>query len=198
MRAQTLSAGVDWALTDWAALGVTATQASERGTILGSDIAGPIGVNEGADTTALNVSARVGFGDGWVTTVAFDQGVTRLDLQPAFAISGRDTLYSQSYGIALTKEGLFGDDVLGISVSRPLQANGVTFGNTAFGPRARLPIAALTEGRGAPQSDIQMGYVTTFLDGSLALSANAGYQTNVNGEQGRDGVTAAARARIRF
>lgn len=196
VNAQTLSASLDWQFADWGGLAVTASQASERGTILGRAIAGPIAVSNGADTTALGVSARVGFGDGWVTTVAFDAGVTQLDLKPGWLMPGADSLTSQSYGVAVAKQGLFGDDMLGFSVSRPVQSNGITFGDS-FGPRTRLPLSALAGG-GAPETDMQMGYVTTFLDGALAVQANAGYQMNANGESGKGAVTGVARAAIKF
>jgi hypothetical protein len=197
ISAQSVSAGLDWQITDWASLGVTASQTNERGTILGRTLSGPIAVSNGANTTALSVSARVGFGDGWVTTVAFDEGVTQLDLKPVWSMPG-GSLYSQSYGLAIAKQGLFGDDMLGFSISRPLQANGITFGQGGFGPQTRLSLSEFTRSDGAPQSDIQLGYVTTFLDGSLALQANAGYRVNANGARGEDAVTARARAAIKF
>jgi hypothetical protein len=196
MSAETASASLDWQVTDWAGIAVTATRASEQGSVLGRTLAAPM-AGGGAETAALSISARVGFGDGWVTTVAFDQGVTRLNLKPAFMVPG-GSLYSQGYGIALAKEGVFGDDVLGFSVSRPLQSDGMVFGDAGFGPQPRL-VPRLADGsRTAPQSDIQLGYVTTFLDGSLALQANAGYQVNANGARGEDAVTARARAAIKF
>lgn len=195
LTAQSFSASVDWQITDWASVGVTGTQTSERGTVLGRMLTGPGAVSSGADTSALSVSARIGFGDGWVTTANFDSGMTQLDVRPAFQVNG-GALYSQAYGLAIAKEGLFGDDAIGFSVSRPLQSGGVVFGDRAFAARA-LALANMTNG-GAQQSDIQLGYVTTFLDGSLALQANAGYQMNANGERGQDAITAAARARIDF
>jgi hypothetical protein len=194
MSAEAASAGIDWQVTDWAGIAVTATHASEEGSVLGTPFTTP---GAGTETDALSISARVGFGDGWVTTVAFDQGVTRMNLKPAFTVPG-GTLYSNAYGVALMKEGVFGDDVLGFSVSRPLQSNGLVFDNTAFGPRARLAPSNLTPSDAAPQSDIQLGYVTTFLDGSLALQANAAYQMNAGGARGEEAVTARAGAAIKF
>jgi len=198
MSAQTISASLDWQFADWGGVAVTAAQANERGTILGRAIAGPIAVSNAAGTSSLGVSARVGFGDGWVTTVAFNEGVTRLDLKPNWLMPGGDTVATQAYGLAVAKQGLFGDDMLGFSVSRPLQSNGMVFGDDAFGPRSRISLGGLASANHAPESDIQMGYVTTFLDGSLALQANAGYQVNVGGEKGQDAVTGVARAKINF
>jgi hypothetical protein len=49
-----------------------------------------------------------------------------------------------------------------------------------------------------PETDIEVGYVTTFLDGSLALQTNAAYQMNVAGQNGATSVQLLSRARIKF
>jgi hypothetical protein len=49
-----------------------------------------------------------------------------------------------------------------------------------------------------PETDIEVGYVTTFLDGSLALQANASYQMNFAGQTGTNAVSLLSRARIKF
>ena len=131
--AQSVSAGLEWRLTNWAGIAVNASQTSERGTVLGRAIAGPIAVSNGAGTASFGVSARVGFGDGWVTTLAFDQGVTHLDLKPSMLMpnpNAQDAISTQSYGVAVTKEHIFGDDMFGFSLSRPVQSNGLTFGDS--------------------------------------------------------------------
>ena len=80
-------------------------------------------------------------------------------------------------------------------MSRPLQ----TFGSTNF---ASLSLTNVLNRRpdtlAAPESDFELGYVTTYLDGALALQANAAYQVNANGEQGQDAVSVLSRAKIRF
>ena len=49
-----------------------------------------------------------------------------------------------------------------------------------------------------PETDLQLGYVTTFLDGALALQTNAGYQMNTAGQSGNNGVAVLSRAKINF
>jgi hypothetical protein len=177
----TTTAGLDWSFTRWANVGVSATQS-------GASLVG----GGTADTTALGISARVGFGEGWVSTFAYNEGVTQLDLRHGGLVNNLDTVRTQSYGVGIAKHGLFGDDVLGIAVSRPLQL----FGNANF--------AALNSKNGAlrpnaaDESDIQVGYVTSFLDGALALQANAAYQMNANGDKGQDAVSVLSRAKIKF
>ena len=50
----------------------------------------------------------------------------------------------------------------------------------------------------APETDFHLGYVTTFLDGALALQANAAYQTNYQGQTGVNSVSLLSRAKIKF
>jgi hypothetical protein len=45
---------------------------------------------------------------------------------------------------------------------------------------------------------VELGYVTTFLDGSIALQANAAYQVNPAGAKGQTAVTGVARAKLNF
>jgi hypothetical protein len=49
-----------------------------------------------------------------------------------------------------------------------------------------------------PETDIEVGYVTTFLDGSLALQTNAAFQMNYAGQSGTNAVSLLSRARIKF
>lgn len=191
---ETTALGLDWNVTDWAGVGVTASQTHETGSLLGAAMNGTIASTAGAETAALGVSARIGFGEGWVTSVAYNEGVTQLNLN-GNSFAGFDPLRTQTYGIAVAKQGLFGDDALGFSVSRPLQVYSST--DVAGIPMASVtgrPPAATT----AQQSDFELGYVTTFLDGALALQANAAYQFNANGDKGQDAVSVLSRAKIRF
>ena len=50
----------------------------------------------------------------------------------------------------------------------------------------------------AQETDIQLGYVTNFLDGAVALQTNAGYQTNAQGQPGATSVSLLSRAKIKF
>jgi hypothetical protein len=197
--ADALLAGLSWQPTDWASFGVLGSNTSERDGILGN--AAP-GAN--ADTAALAVSARVRFGNGWSTTASYGVGLTQIDLKAGFnplALSPGDSLHSRAYGIAIAKNGLFGDDALGVAVSSPaLGANG------AFTSMPGIVSAPALVGRNglitgvgpARETDVEIGYVTTFLDGSLALQTNAQFQMNYAGRDGANAVSLLSRARIKF
>jgi hypothetical protein len=194
--ANSLLAGVSWNLTQWGNLGLTATQTQERDGILGQPAPG-----SAASTTALGVAARVHFGDGWVTTATYSEGITQLDLRPGLNITTGtgDTLRTRSYSLAIAKNGLFGDDSLGLAVSSPALGGDGDFvtltgagGGQRFFSRSNL-LAGTT-----PETDIEVGYVTTFLDGSVALQANASYQMNFAGQTGTNAVSLLSRARIKF
>jgi hypothetical protein len=197
LRAATsLLGGVTWNIAKWVGLGVNASQTSEHGGVLGTSAAG---VN--ANTSALGFSARVALGGGWVTTATYSEGVTQLDLKPGLNPSlASDSLRTRSYGLAIAKNGLFGDDALGLAVSRPAYASdGSEFitltggqGQPQFFTRSNI-LAGTT-----PETDIEVGYVTTFLDGSLALQTNASYQMNYAGQTGATSVSLLSRARIKF
>ncbi len=49
-----------------------------------------------------------------------------------------------------------------------------------------------------PETDVELGYITTFFDGALALQANAGYQMNFAGQSGTNALTVLSRAKINF
>ena len=114
-------AGVSWDFASWGGLGVTATQVDEKNGLLGGYGSGALSIADSANTTALGVSARIGFGDGWVTTASYSEGITQLDLKPSSLFSSATDLHSRAYGIAVAKHGLFGEDSLGFAVTRPIQ-----------------------------------------------------------------------------
>jgi hypothetical protein len=178
------SASLSWNFADWGGLAITASQASGNGALLGV-ISGPMGAAGTVESLSLGISARVGFGEGWVTTIAYSGGVTQLDLSRNGLIANPETVESRGFGLALAKQGLFGADALGISVSRPLQVYTGAIGAALAGSQAR-------------ESDVELGYVTTFLDGTLALQANAAYQLNAAGNEGENAVTGVARAKLKF
>ena len=204
-QAQSSLAGVDWDFAPWGGLGVIATNTSEQNGLLGGFNSGSLAVAKSANTSSVGVSARVGFGDGWVTTFSYSEGITQLDLKADALISSADTLHSRSYGFAVAKHGLFGDDdSLGLAVTRPLQiysggvnisaADGIdaTTGDLKIGHE----YVSLTSN--TPETDLELGYVTTFLDGAVALQANAGYQMNVAGLGGTNALSVISRAKINF
>lgn len=201
-RADTSMAGLDWAFASWGGLGMVASQTNEHNGLLGN--ASTLAIAKSANTSAVGVSARVGFGDGWVTTLSYNEGVTQVDLKST-EFSGSDTLRSRAYGFAIAKHGLFGDeDSLGLAVSRPLQ---IYTGNVGFDAAESLAAGNASlkwggeyapAGSATPETDLELGYVTTFMDGALSLQANAGYQMNVAGVVGQNSLSVISRAKINF
>lgn len=194
-------AGVSWNFAKWGGLGIVASQTKEHNGVLGNVPDSALGLAKGAKTSALALSARVGFGDGWVTTVSYGEGITQLNLRPTGAIANSDQLHTRSYGLAVAKHGLFDDkDSLGLAVSRPLEVyeGNIDLSNTGSGDNSLLGSARLPLSSTTPETDVELGYVTTFLDGALALQANAGYQMNLQGQAGTNSVTVLSRAKINF
>ncbi len=195
--ADSLLAGVSWDVSRWASVGLSASRTTETDGALGFPVAGV-----DARTDSVGISARLHLGDGWVTTATYSEGVTQLDLKPGALqlASGDSSISSRSYGIVIAKDGLFGNDALGFAVSRPpLGTEGNEFvtmpgapGGQQFFARNHL-LAGTT-----PETDIEVGYVTTFLDGSLALQTNAAFQMNYAGQSGTNAVSLLSRARIKF
>jgi len=202
--ATTSMAGLDWDFASWGGLGVTASNTLERHGMLGGLNSGALAIADRANTSAVGLSARVGFGAGWVTTVSYSEGVTQLDLRSNSIATNADTLHSRAYGVAIAKHGLFADnDSLGLAVSRPIQIYsgglGLTLGtgldddgNLLTGTE-HVSLASRT-----PETDFEMGYVTTFFDGALALQANAAWQQNLAGQQGVNSLAVLSRAKINF
>jgi hypothetical protein len=187
-NAGTTTARLNWNFGDWGGVSLNAATASGHAALLG---AGALGGARAAESSALGISARVGFGEGWVTTVTYAEGETQLGLSRN-SLAASDSLRSEAYGIGFAKQGLFGDDALGIALTRPLQISST---RTGFGSLNTNFALANTH---AEESDLALGYVTTFLDGTLALQANAAYQVNAAGTRGQNAVTGVARARLNF
>ena len=187
----TTTANLNWNISDWAGFAITASQANGNATLM-SNVPASLRGAGATDSSALGISARVGFGEGWVTTLTYAEGVTQLDLSRDKLVSAGDPLHSQAYGIGLAKKGLFGDDALGIALSRPLQ---IVPGSSALGALNTNLALSNTQAR---ESDVELGYVTTFLDGTLALQANAAYQLNAAGARGQNAVAGVARAKLNF
>jgi hypothetical protein len=149
-----------------------------------------------ARTDAVGLAAHLAFGGGWVTTAAYSQGLTQLDQRGG----GAEALRGHSYSLSIAKRGLFGDDTLGFSFGRP--APGTLDGLAGFSAAGDLPPMVIARSQAlraaAPETDFQLGYVTTFLDGALALQTNAAYQTNYQGRTGVNSVSLLSRAKIKF
>jgi hypothetical protein len=187
----TTTANLNWNFSAWGGVAITASQSNGNASLLGG-VPASLRAAGAADSSALGISARVGFGEGWVTTLAYAEGVTQLGLSRDSLVTGGDPVRSQAYGIGLAKTGLFGDDALGIALSRPLQ---IYTGSNSFGSLNTNFALANTQAR---ESDVELGYVTTFLDGTLALQANAAYQLNAAGTKGQNAVAGVARAKLNF
>ena len=187
----TTTANLNWNFAEWGGVALNASQSNANTSLLGTVPASLRGTGV-TDSTALGISARVGFGEGWVTTLTYAEGVTQLDLSRDKIVTGTDPVHSEAYGIGFAKKGLFGDDALGIALSRPLQ---IYNGSNSFGALNTNFALANTQAR---ESDVELGYVTTFLDGTLALQANAAYQLNASGARGQNAVAGVARAKLNF
>ena len=168
---------------------------------------GVLGVNGAGKSTLMRIMAGLDndfTGEAWASegaSVGYLPQEPQLNPNYNDLVPGTGALKSQAYGIAIAKEGVFGDDALGIAVSRPVQVysggsvfNSAIDGNRlVFGKRRSDFTTSST-----PESDIELGYVTSFLDGALALQANAAYQVNAHGESGKDAVSVLSRAKINF
>jgi hypothetical protein len=158
-------------------------------------VAQAAGIAPKASTRAVSVSARLGLGSGWVTTASFSEGLSQLDLRGGAVGETRE----QSYSFSITKHGLFGDDSLGLSLSQPAPSMAGSFSSLLGG--GDLPPLVVGRGQtlaGRPETDFQLGYITNFLDGAVALQTNAGYQMNVQGKSGASSVSLLSRAKIKF
>lgn len=186
-RTGTTTANISWNLTDWSTVGITASHSAGNPLLLGS-VASPLVTGPSPENTALGISARVGFAEGWVTTLAYSEGISQLDLNQMAATGA---IRSDAYQIGVAKTGLFGNDALGIALSRPPQIYGVT----GFGAVVNNFALTTTPAR---ESDVELGYVTSFLDGTLALQANAAYEVNPAGVRGQNALAAVARAKLNF
>jgi hypothetical protein len=181
-----LLAGVTWDMNDWVGVGVNAISSTRTGLPANYAAGAP-----SASTNAVQVSARFNLGNDWVTTADFATGVTELHDR-----AGATSLGAQSYAITIAKRGVFGDDAVGFSLSRP--APGMVDSFTSLTAPGDLPAMMLNSGKAAPETDFQLGYVTSFLGGKLALQANAAYQLNPQGQTGATAVSVLSRAKIKF
>ena len=189
--AQATLAGVSWNVAPWASLGVIAAQSTADNPF---DREAANSLTKASQSISANASARLG--DNWVTTVSYSQSASQLNLRSASLLGDDDLLHAHGLGLSVAKRGLFGNnDALDIGITRKLQSYtaGIDLtGDDGFG--ASLPGNNLT----VPETDFEVGYVTTFLDGALALQANAAYQTNVAGQNDKNSLTVLSRAKFNF
>jgi hypothetical protein len=191
--ANAMLAGVSLDVAPWGDIGFTASKTNEQNGALG--LFDPS--LRSSDTEALGVSAQIQLGGGWMTTASFAQAVTKLDLKPGLG-SDLPDLRTRSYGLAVAKRGVFGNDVMGLAVSRPEPASSeFALVSGVNGQPQYLSAEQFLQGT-APETDFELGYVTTFLDGAVALQANASYQMNFAGQTGNNAVSLLSRAKIKF
>lgn len=205
-EAQSTIASLNWKPSAWAGFGMTASQTTEQNSLLGRASDQALGLVDSAKTTAVGISGRVGLGSGWVTTASYSEGITQLDLKPTALIATTPSdLHSRAYGVSVAKQGLFGrNDTLGLAVSRPAQ---VYSGNVSLLTATPLDSRSnaftytrdsMALGTRTPETDVELGYVTTFFDGALALQTNAAYQMNFSGQNGKNALAVVSRAKINF
>ena len=186
---QSIMAGVSWDVNNWADLGLSGLHNAQQGFGVANLTAGKM------ETNALEMTAHLKLGNGWVTTASYSQGFSQLDQR-----STGPAIDAHSYSIAIAKHGLFGEDALGFSFSRPALGM-LDSGFNAVTASGDLPPQFLANDRFGGQTqetDLQLGYVTSFLDGALALQANAAYQMNYQGQTGATSVSLLSRAKIKF
>ena len=186
---QSIMGGVSWDASGWADLGISGLHSMQQGFGVSSLTTGKM------ETNALEMTAHLKFGNGWVTTASYSQGFSQLDQR-----STTPAIDAHSYSIAIAKHGLFGEDALGFSFSRPALGM-LDSGFSAVSASGDLPPQFLANDRFPGQTqetDLQLGYVTSFLDGALALQANAAYQMNYQGQTGATSVSLLSRAKIKF
>jgi hypothetical protein len=198
------AAALDWDFSKWGGLGLTAADSTRTPGLLGDYTPAPLSLTDDTKTAAVGLSAHVKFGDGWVTSFSYSMDITQLDLKAgASPVLATSSVHGQSYGVSVAKHGLFGDaDALGLSVSRPSENyfGSVSLADAGLERRVNLSdtYRGLTLSNQAQETDIALGYVTTFFKGRLALQANAGYQMNVAGQSGANSLTVLSRAKINF
>lgn len=195
-QTQSLLAGVSWNIFGDSGIDVNAIAANRSGVPLG--LVGAASIAPKASTRAVSVGAHLGLGSGWVTTASFSDGLSQLDLRGGAVTEAHE----QSYAFTITKHGLFGDDSLGLSLSQPAPSMAGSFASLLGGSgTGDLPPLVVGRGQtlaGRPETDFQLGYVTNFLDGAVALQTNAAYQVNVQGKTGANSLSLLSRAKIKF
>ena len=192
-QSKSLLGGLSFDVSSALGLDVTAIASERSGLPLG--FTRDSGIAPRASTAAFGVSAHMNIAPGWVTTASFSEGMTQLDPRSNFA---GGTLREQSYSVAIAKHGVFGDDALGLSFSRPAPSLAGSFSVLSASGDLPLTIAQGAALNRAQETDIQLGYVTNFLDGAVALQTNAAYQTNAQGQPGATSVSLLSRAKIKF
>jgi hypothetical protein len=181
---------VSWNFREWVSAGINAVSSFRSGMPFAYGNLAPLA--QSAATQAVQFSASFNLGSNWTTSAQFGEGLTQLRQQDGTVTS----LDAQTFAITVAKRGVFGDDAVGFSLSRPAPGSVGGFGSLA-GSTNDLPPVMTAAGR-APETDFQLGYVTSFLGGKVALQTNAAYQVNPQGQSGASAVSLLSRAKIKF
>jgi len=198
-QGQSTMAAFNWDFASWGGLGVSATSTTEQTGLLGRANSVAALSMAKSSSNAVGADAHADFGGGWVTTVTYSQGVSQLDLRNTNILGSIDT---HTYSVTVAKHGLFADnDSLGLAVSRPIQMFAGHLGVASvqgLGANANLPDENISLLGKAPETDLELGYVTSFFNGALALQANAAWQQNLAGQPGVNSLAVLSRAKINF
>jgi hypothetical protein len=192
---------MSWNFSDWGGLGVIASHTAEVNGVLGGAGSGALNLARSANTSAIDASLRIALGPRWMATLAYGEGLTELDPRSNSLLTGASALRSRSYGVAIATRDVLGDDSLGLALARPMHvysgkgllraATDVDAdGNVTFG-REQIGFAEVT-----PETDLEVGYTKSFLDGKVSLQSDAAYQLDVGGQRGRNAATFVTRLKI--
>lgn len=201
--ATAFTAGAAYRADDAFTLGATLAVTDEQNGFLGSEETGAWALTADARTTSLGLQARLGLGDGWSATAAWSIGQSEVTPEAHGLMSEFSAVTSQSYGVALTKQGVFGTgDSVGFSVSRPLHvtdghatvsaSTGVTEARQIVYTRERIDLAS-----SAPETQFEAGYAAPLSD-TTRVSISALYQGNADGIEGKSSIGAVMRLRMEF
>jgi len=110
-------------------------------------------------------------------------------------------LRSRSYGVAVATRDVFGDDSLGLALTRPVQVysgDGLLRAATNVDAAGNVTLSSERIGfaEATPETDLEVGYTKSFLDGKVSLQSDAAYQMDVAGQSGRNAATFVTRLKI--
>ena len=186
-------AAMTWNFARWGGINLTASQTAERGGVLA--MGNPA---LGARTSALGVTAHVSFGGGWVTTASYAEGLTQLAMRPG-ALAPNAAFRTEAFGVAVAKHGLFKkNDALGVAFAQPAPNFGTPLTTTDKANELQFFGHDKLMSSLAQETDIELGYKTSFFGDTVALQTNAAYQMNYGGIVGRDSVSLLSKAKIKF
>jgi hypothetical protein len=103
--------------------------------------------------------------------------------------------------VAIATRDVFGDDSLGLALTRPMHVysgNGTLQAATDVDASGNLTFAREQIGfaEATPETDLEVGYTKSFLDGKVSLQSDAAYQMDVAGQSGRNAATFITRLKI--